>query len=87
MVRVTRRAFIGTAVATAAVAGNGVLASPSAAPRPSARFIVADDVGHGWSSQIPALPNPMNIIAERYVKLVLALGQHARVGLFRTAPA
>jgi hypothetical protein len=29
-----------------------------------------------WNSQMLAMPNPMNAIAERYVKLVLAVGQH-----------
>ena len=55
--RVTRREFIGTAVATAAIAGSGGLGPPS------------------LSAQT-APPNPMNTIAERYVKLVLAVGQH-----------
>ncbi|HEX3645588.1 MAG TPA: hypothetical protein VHT95_08265 [Vicinamibacterales bacterium] len=76
MPRVTRREFIGTAAATAAVAGSSVLASRSAAPGSSARFILAEGAGHGWGSQTPAMPKPMNIIAERYVKLVLAVGQH-----------
>ena len=45
--RVTRREFIGTAVATTAVAGSGGLVSPSAAPRPNVLFILADDMGYG----------------------------------------
>src|SRR5260221_10615965 len=50
--RLTRREFIGTAAATAAIAG---LRPPSLSAQP---------------------PTPMNTIAERYVKLVLAVGQH-----------
>src|SRR4249919_2562142 len=55
--QVTRREFIGTAVATTAMAGNGGHLPPS------------------LSAQT-APPNPMNTIADRYVKLVLAVGQH-----------
>jgi hypothetical protein len=50
--RVTRREFVGTAAATAAIAG---VRPPSLSAQPS---------------------NPMNTIAERYAKLVLAVGQH-----------
>ena len=55
--QVTRREFIGTAVATTAIAGSGGLGPRS------------------LSAQT-APPNPMNTIADRYVKLVLAVGQH-----------
>src|SRR5437868_2005353 len=54
--RVTRREFIGTAVATTAIAGSGVWPPTIFAQSPP--------------------PNPMNTIAERYARLVLALGQH-----------
>ena len=45
--RVSRREFIGTAVATAAVAGAGRTASAAPAKRPNVLFILADDLGYG----------------------------------------
>src|ERR1700760_3258794 len=57
--KVTRREFIGSAVATTALTGAAVgMPLPVAAQAP------------------PPQTNPMNTIAERYVKLVLAVGQH-----------
>jgi arylsulfatase A-like enzyme len=45
--KVSRREFIGTAVATAAVAGAGRTASAAPAKRPNVLFILADDLGYG----------------------------------------
>src|SRR3954451_23254158 len=44
--KVTRREFLGTAVATTAVAGAGGAAA-AAATRPNVLFILADDLGYG----------------------------------------
>ena len=44
--KVSRREFIGTAVATTAIAGASGL-TPAAAPRPNVLFILADDLGYG----------------------------------------
>ena len=60
--RVTRREFIGTAVASAAIAGTSGSASP--ARRPGVLFRAKPEA------------TSLNTIAERYVKLVLAVGQH-----------
>ena len=43
--KVTRREFIGTAVATTAVAGAGGLGAQAPAKRPNVLFILADDLG------------------------------------------
>ena len=43
----TRREFIGTAVATTAIAGAGRIASAAPAKRPNVLFILADDLGYG----------------------------------------
>jgi arylsulfatase A-like enzyme len=45
--RVTRREFIGTAVATTAVAGAGGFGADAAVKRPNVLFILADDLGYG----------------------------------------
>ena len=45
--RVTRREFLGTAVATATIAGASRSASSAAAKRPNVLFILADDLGYG----------------------------------------
>src|SRR3954447_2704223 len=45
--RVTWREFLGTAVATTAVAGAGVAAAAAAVTRPNVLFILADDLGYG----------------------------------------
>jgi arylsulfatase A-like enzyme len=45
--RVTRREFLGSAVATATMAGAGRSASSTAARRPNVLFILADDLGYG----------------------------------------
>ena len=45
--KVSRREFIGTAVATAAIAGASRTASPAPATRPNVLFILADDLGYG----------------------------------------
>ena len=45
--RVTRREFIGTAVATTAIVGTSRIASPAPAKRPNVLFILADDLGYG----------------------------------------
>ncbi len=45
--RVTRREFLGTAVATTAIAGAGRMASAAPAKRPNVLFILADDLGYG----------------------------------------
>ncbi len=44
---VTRREFIGAAVATTAVAGAGRATAPAPAGRPNVLFILADDLGYG----------------------------------------
>ncbi len=45
--KVSRREFIGTAVATAAIAGASRTASAAPATRPNVLFILADDLGYG----------------------------------------
>jgi len=45
--RVTRREFISTAVATAAVAGASRMAASAPPKRPNVLFILADDLGYG----------------------------------------
>ena len=45
--RVTRREFIGTAVATTAIVGTSRIASPAPAKGPNVLFILADDLGYG----------------------------------------
>src|SRR5512140_3484774 len=45
--RVTRRSFIGSAVATAAAVGASRIASSAPAKRPNVLFILADDLGYG----------------------------------------
>jgi arylsulfatase A-like enzyme len=45
--KVTRREFIGSAVATAAAAGTSGIAARARASRPNVLFILADDLGYG----------------------------------------
>src|SRR4051794_26689716 len=45
--KVTRREFLGTAVATTAVAGAAGTGAAAAATRPNVLFILADDLGYG----------------------------------------
>src|SRR3954470_11697716 len=45
--KVTRREFLGTAVATNAVAGAAGTGAAAAATRPNVLFILADDLGYG----------------------------------------
>ena len=44
---VTRREFIGSAVATTALAGTAGIVSAAPGKRPNVLFILADDLGYG----------------------------------------